>query len=134
MLKYHGGGGLKFWPGDPGGGGGATGGGGRDVLTGGSGADMFIYKNVSDSWSGNSQDVIKDFNSAEGDRLVLSGLNGFTSDYAFIGSSAFTGSRVEARFIDSTLEVNGLTGLGDKVAEMSIKLEGVSSFNKDWIV
>ncbi|MDW8371636.1 MAG: calcium-binding protein, partial [Geminicoccaceae bacterium] len=40
--------------------------GGRDVLVGGRGADRFVYTALSDGF-----DVIRDFNSAEGDRLDL---------------------------------------------------------------
>jgi Hemolysin-type calcium-binding repeat (2 copies). len=38
---------------------------GDDYLNGGSGADLFVF-----SW-GNGQDIISDFNAAQGDRIVL---------------------------------------------------------------
>ncbi|MFM7438449.1 MAG: Calx-beta domain-containing protein, partial [Snowella sp.] len=52
-----------------------TGGLGADILTGGLGSDRFIYSNFNDSLftttTNNSSDRIRDFNSAQGDRIGL---------------------------------------------------------------
>ena len=51
--------------------------------------------------------------------------------FAFIGSSAFTGTKGEARFSGGVLQMN--TGT-DKIADMDIALTGVTSFSSTFLV
>ncbi|TLP54437.1 type I secretion C-terminal target domain-containing protein, partial [Pseudomonas mosselii] len=96
------------------------GGKGNDIMTGGSGADTFVWK------AGDvGNDVIKDFNVKEGDRLDLSDLlqgeKGTTIDN-FLKITTVNG--------ESTLQVstegklNAVGGLAN--ADVTIKLEGVN--------
>lgn len=108
------------------GGGGADvliGGMGRDVLFGGTDADRFVYDGVLESPVGAVRDRIQQFSSAQGDRIDLSGIDADpnTADddgFAFIGTSAFSGSAGELRFVNvgSNLFVRGDVdgdGIGD---------------------
>ena len=76
------------------GGGGAdwvSGGGGADRMLGGRDADLFIYNSVSDSGLGADRDIIRDFRTADGDKIFLS--MGLT----YIGDTAFDGSGPQVR-------------------------------------
>ena len=70
---------------------------GADTLDGGSGADTFQYSAAADSTVANP-DRILDFsgNGGDGDRLDLSGLG---NDLTFIGTTAFSNSAGEVRYV-----------------------------------
>ena len=97
---------------------------GNDTLTGGSGADVFILR------SGGGDDVVTDFNAAEGDRVMFD--YGTYSDIMVFGRlsdgqswSNFNGS---AEFSVAAADVNG-DGVTDTVLSAnndSITLLGVA--------
>ena len=100
------------------------GGSGNDALTGGEGADTFVLR------SGGGDDVITDFNAAEGDRVMFD--YGTYSDIMFLGrlSDGLTWSNFNgtARFSVSASDVNG-DGVVDTVIsanEDSVTLLGVA--------
>jgi Ca2+-binding RTX toxin-like protein len=62
------------------------GGGGDDTLKGGAGADAFVFREVSDSSTGADRDMIVDFASRQGDRIVLRKID---ADAALAGDQAF---------------------------------------------
>jgi len=76
-----------------------TGGAGSDQMTGGSGTDTFVFSALGDlaPFVANapfSGDFIRDFNSVEGDRIDLHGVDANSvasgnQDFTFIGSNAF---------------------------------------------
>lgn len=111
-----------------------TGGSGRDYLTGGLGVDRFDYNAVSESKRGSTQrDQITDFHHSQHDRIDLASIDADTSNnpgndvFKFIGSQRFHGGGGEVRFSGGIVQadVNG-----DKVADLEIKLSGVSSLHK----
>jgi Ca2+-binding RTX toxin-like protein len=69
---------------------------GRDVLTGDTGADRFVYMTLTDSpVAVGLRDQIRDFSHAQGDRIDLSAIDAITGGannaFTFIGAGAFTG-------------------------------------------
>ncbi|GAC1033511.1 retention module-containing protein [Pseudomonas sp. No.21] len=86
---------------------------GNDTLTGGAGADVFMWK------AGDvGNDVIKDFNASQGDRIDLSDL---------LPDAAHSGNLLDYLKVDtatSTLQVS-TTGNVNSSADVTIKLEGV---------
>jgi Ca2+-binding RTX toxin-like protein len=104
---------------------------GADVLTGGAGNDVFKYRRVDDSNSGNGIDVITDFTVGQ-DRLnfvridtnpALVGSQGF----AFIGMAEFgaTGT-AQIRFYDAGADLQVEADVdGDGIADMEIILQGL---------
>jgi hypothetical protein len=76
---------------------------GSDFLYGGAGADSFVLK------SGNGSDRILDFNSAQGDKLALSGLN--FGQLSFNSNQILLGTEVLAYVSDNL--GNSLTGLNN---------------------
>jgi Ca2+-binding RTX toxin-like protein len=85
-----------------------AGGGGSDDLSGGTGADRFLYTPYADGSA--QQDVIADFNGAQGDRIVLSGVV-----VAAIGTAG----------------ANALLTLSDGE---TIELVGVATVNPAWVI
>ncbi|CAN7697362.1 DUF4214 domain-containing protein [Pseudoduganella sp. LjRoot289] len=85
-----------------------AGGGGSDYLAGGAGADRFLYAPYADGSA--QQDVIADFDGAQGDRIVLSGV--------VLATVGLTGA-------------NALLTLSDGE---TIELVGVATVNPAWIV
>jgi Ca2+-binding RTX toxin-like protein len=94
---------------------------GRDVLHGGAGADVFAILDGDDG-----QDVIADFNGAEGDRIDLSQVDAdhATTDidpFTWIGSAGFSGTAGELRVVEAPggdWQVSGDQD-GDAVADFS---------------
>ncbi|MFM6900488.1 MAG: putative Ig domain-containing protein, partial [Microcystis panniformis] len=76
---------------------------GSDFLYGGAGADSFVLK------SGNDSDRILDFNSAQGDKLALSGIN--FGQLSFNSNQILLGTEVLAYVTDNL--GNSLTGLNN---------------------
>ena len=80
---------------------------GQDTLTGNAGVDTFVFQRIDDT--GNTQasaDRITDFQSAQGDKIDLSGIDADISTLAddafvFIGSSAFTSAAQVRSFVSS---------------------------------
>ena len=105
---------------------------GADRLSGGTGADVFVYTAASDSTLADG-DMILDFAQAEADRIDLSGidaLSGTAGDQAFtfLGAGAFTGAGGEVRAIIQSGQTLILADLdGDRLADMQITLAGVTS-------
>jgi Ca2+-binding RTX toxin-like protein len=104
----------------------------HDILTGGGGADRFVYDNVGDSPANANADLITDFSHAQGDRIDLSLIDAdstMAGDQAFhfIGDAAFGHHAGELRAVVSstgattvvTADVNG-----DGAADLSITLSG----------
>lgn len=112
-----------------------TGGQGSDTLTGQLGADLFEYDN-GDAVTG-TVDTITDFRPSDGDQILLfrdmlqpSGTKQ-KSQWDFVGDQAFSGSIGEIRFSGGLLEgdING-----DRIAELSIQLPGLSTFQDQMLM
>ena len=102
---------------------------GADTLTGGAGADRFVYTALGQSVAG-SGDEITDFEAGT-DRLDLTAIdaNGDPADgdtaFTFIGVDAdFTGTAGELRFLDKKDLLQGDLD-GDGVADFEVTLAGV---------
>jgi Ca2+-binding RTX toxin-like protein len=97
------------------------GGDGNDVLTGGSGADKFIY--TTDT---SGVDTITNFSgqAAQGDDLVFDNL--LTGTFSYIGSGVFTGGsdNTEARFQGGQVFMDTD---GDGVSNITITLTGITT-------
>ncbi len=107
------------------------GGPGSDILIGGLGADAFNYRPGDLS----GVDRIMDFSSAQGDRILLAGIdaNALTAvndKFAFIGANAFSGKAGELRFqvINGDAHVYGDLN-GDRVADFEITVVGVTKLS-----
>ena len=110
---------------------------GRDVMTGSTGVDRFVYSSIRDSGVGRAaRDVITDFRGSLGEKIDLSAIDAYApakgnQAFAYIGSNAFTGTKGEARFSGSVLQMN--TGT-DRIADMEIALTGVTTFSSTFLV
>ena len=108
--------------------------GGGDVLTGGVGADRFVYLDRSDSGtSPDREDQITDFSASEGDRIDLSALA--VQLLAFIGTAPFTGpGQVRVTFEGgATLVMVNLDA--DPSPETVIRLSGtIACTSRDFIL
>ena len=94
------------------------GGAGRDYLWGGTGADVFVYTDPGDMGHRNTCDILHDFIPGV-DKLDFTG-----AGLRFSGSS-FTGQAGELRFTTDATGGNLWLDLnGDRVADLSIRLEG----------
>lgn len=108
-----------------------VGGGGRDTLTGGLGADIFRLTALTDSRVGSAySDLIKDFSSAQGDRIDVAALDANTSAagnqaFSFIGTAAFSAAG-QLRFDSAKQIVSGDIN-GDHVADFEVALSGVTT-------
>ena len=99
------------------------GGSGSDAMRGGLDADAFVFTALSDSRVGGHRDVIKDFNSPEGDKIDLTGLEAATGQsFHFEGAGAFTGTLGELRYNKGIL---ALDVDGNGVADFQIKVAGI---------
>jgi hypothetical protein len=110
-----------------------AGGQGSDRLSGDRGADFFAYG--AEDCRGPWQDTITDFRGWEGDRLglnaILDGTNPFENPgWTFIGARPFTAGQPELRFRQQWLEGDAN---GDGRWDLRIQLQGVRSFDPQWI-
>ena len=111
--------------------------GGKDILTGLSGKDRFVYRSIRDSGLGSrGRDIITDFHAAIGEIIDLSVIDAYSKikgnqSFSYIGSGSFSGRRGEVRFASGLLQIN--TGT-DKRPDMEIQLSGVSSFDDSFLI
>jgi Ca2+-binding RTX toxin-like protein len=104
-----------------------------DLLSGGGGADVFVYSDAADALASDTVvpgkiDEITDFRHGAGDRIDLSAVFGDGTG-TFIGASAFGHSAGEVRF-ESAAGGGLLVSVdvdGDAAADMMILLDGVAS-------
>ena len=107
------------------------GGGGADTLWGEAGADLFAFVAATDSTSG-TRDLIKDFESSEGDRIDLSDLTGFgdeESTFRFIAGLTFSNRAGEVRYAQRTESGTAYTDVfgdadGNGAADFVVMLVG----------
>ena len=109
------------------------GGGGDERLRGGLGADFFSFT-AADTEPGEI-DRILDFRPEQGDRLGIDAVLGISKSLAgqgwtYIGNNSFSGTAGELRFADGLLQ-GDLSGNG--TANLQIRLDGITSFNPEWI-
>jgi Ca2+-binding RTX toxin-like protein len=115
-----------------------TGGTGADSLTGGAGADIFDYNNEAESGINNTTwDRITDFQSGQGDKIDLSGIDASTAiagnqAFQFLTSgatfnSATTFTAAQRLFFDTTAHVLYGNVDADAAAEFAIELVGVNA-------
>ena len=109
---------------------------GNDTLWGGGGADTFRYDFVYQYYT-LEHDTIRDFSSAEGDKIDLSVIDADSvragnQDFHFIGESDFTGSAGELRLVmppDTAHSADYLQveadANGDGIADLIIVVDGV---------
>jgi Ca2+-binding RTX toxin-like protein len=99
-----------------------AGGAGTDTLTGGAGADRFLW-----GWASRG-DVITDFAQDQGDRIDLRAIDANTTRagnqaFDFIGAAAFTGHRGDLRAVVSGGQTHITADMtGDGRADMDITL------------
>ncbi|BDG73236.1 hypothetical protein [Roseomonas fluvialis] len=85
-------------------------------MTGGAGADLFIFTGL------DGNDVIADFSVAQGDRFLFTGLNG---EFGYLGGDAFVaGAGSQARMVGNILQVD-IDGNG--ASNMTVTLTGVGA-------
>ncbi len=93
------------------------------MLWGGIDADVFVFTALFESRVGKYRDVIKDFNSSEGDKIDLTGLEAATGQsFHFEGAGAFAGTLGELRYNKGIL---ALDVDGNSVADFQIKVAGI---------
>jgi Ca2+-binding RTX toxin-like protein len=98
---------------------------GNNTLTGGAGADHFVFEARDDFVKdGVYRDIITDFSGAEGDKIDLSQI---VSSINFIGTGAFTGVADQLRYEYDAAHNQTLVGLdrdGDGKADYGTTLDG----------
>jgi Ca2+-binding RTX toxin-like protein len=109
---------------------------GADMLYGGTGGDWFFFHSAADTTDGVRHDHIFDFSSAEGDRILLDGIDANSAvagDQAFtyIGSAAFTGVAGQLNYLGGF--VQGDTN-GDRVADFMIQVNASSLSASDFVL
>jgi serralysin len=107
-----------------------VGGPGNDLLSGGTGADRFLFNPGHLGGGLSATDRIKDFSSAQGDKIDLHNLDADTNSggdqaFSWIGGAAFSGTAGELRFAfaGNTTTVTGDTD-GDGAADFALWLTG----------
>ena len=101
--------------------------GGNDTLTGGGGADRFVFNSVEDSPDRKKAwDIITDFNRKQGDKIDLSAIDAQTGKgnqaFDFIGNAAFSGKKGELRF-EKTAKSTFVYGDTDGDGKADLKIE-----------
>ena len=110
---------------------------GADALTGGVGADRFVYSSLDDSTvAASGRDIVEDFSLAQGDRIDLSRIDanvnaGRNQAFTFIGTSAFTGhaGQLDYSVVNGNAFVYGDVN-GDGKADFSIEVAHATSLVK----
>lgn len=108
------------------------GGRGTDGFLGGAGADIFAFEFTTDSPAG-AADFIKDFSSADGDRINLSAIDAVTggADDAFVLVSAFTkvAGQLVITYYNTTVQGANIYGdvNGDGLADFQILVQNVTA-------
>lgn len=111
-----------------------AGNGGADRLIGGAGADIFRFPT---NYTGTGVDTIVDFSHAANDRMDVSSYDphpgtALNDLFKFIGTSAFTGSAGQIRYVVSGTTATVYADVnGDKTADFSIKLLNVTKLYAD---
>src|SRR5262249_12024419 len=95
--------------------------GGADTLTGGAGSDLFAYSDVPRSTvDAAGRDTIRDFSSAQADKIDLSAIDG-SQAFTFTEGGAFTGAGHEVIVVAAGSVSTVLADLdGDRVADFAI--------------
>jgi Ca2+-binding RTX toxin-like protein len=101
----------------------------KDVLSGGTDADRFVFKALDESVVGVSHDVITDFKPAQKDIIDVSAIDAIpgtgNNAFDFIGSKAFTKASGEVRyFVAGNQTLVQFDYDGDARADMEIALTG----------
>ncbi|MGB8817563.1 MAG: calcium-binding protein [Rhizobiaceae bacterium] len=97
-----------------------------DMLSGGAGADRFLFANAGYSLAG-SNDQVMDFSSLEGDKLDVHGVFAPGTAASFIGAGAFTGVAGQVQVITSFTEF-GLPDVNQFV-RIDVDGNGVADFS-----
>lgn len=111
---------------------------GRDILNGGSGDDFFIWQELRETAaSAGRADQVSDFNTFEGDMLVLEDIDaipgGSDQDFQFIGSQAFSAPGQVRAFQDASgvvhveLNTNSTFGVDAAIFVTGPDISGVLS-------
>lgn len=117
------------------------GGEGADNLYGGVEADSFIYSSIGDStYALAGRDDIFDFVGSEGDRIDLSRIDASTRTtgnqaFNFIGTSAFTGTAAELRYVKGSSDTYVYGDVnGDKKIDFAIHLDDAMTLSKGYFI
>ncbi|WP_341858209.1 M10 family metallopeptidase C-terminal domain-containing protein [Sinorhizobium medicae] len=113
---------------------------GADRLNGGSGADSFVFKALSDSTvSRSGRDTIYDY-TAQSDRFDLAVIDADISAvgnkaFHFVGTAAFGGKNGELRYIREASDTYIYGDVnGDRKADFAIHLDDAVSLQKGYFV
>lgn len=113
------------------------GGSGIDIMHGGAGADRFDFNSILETGSTlATSDRILDFNRAQGDFIVLLGIDANTTvagndSFSFIGTAAFSAAgQLRYEVANGRTVVSGDVN-GDGVADFFIRLDGVQTLTAD---
>lgn len=113
------------------------GGGGSDTLKGGKGSDTFQFKSKADTPAGSRNDVIRDFDRAEGDTIDLSAIDANTrkkgnQKFFFIGEAEFSKKAGELAIDKGRTETIVYGDInGDGKADFTITLTGKHALTAD---
>lgn len=102
---------------------------GQDTLTGGTGADTFIYGSFSESGVG-SGDAITNFSATGGSQDHLD-ITGLTGTFSFLGAGSFTSTGNTEAIFNDTSKLLQVDVDGNGTADMNVTLTGVSIANLD---